>query len=83
MKQKVMHVVKGGNMCGGFYSALFGFFQRQYRGWGDRLTGCFQLTPDFSFFRLGLKMGIYMCTGWYLKVTAAPHLRESRAFHCE
>lgn len=29
MKQKVMHVVKGGNMCGDFYAALFGFFQRQ------------------------------------------------------
>lgn len=53
------------------------------KGGGDRLAGCFQPGPDFSFFRTGLGMGMYMCTGWYFKVTAAPHLKESKAFHCE
>lgn len=52
-------------------------------GGGDRLTGCFEPTPDFSFFRAGLEMGIYVFVGWYFKVTAAPHLKESEAFHCE
>lgn len=52
-------------------------------GGGDRLAGCFRPDPDFSFFRTGLGMRMCMCTGWYFKVTAAPHLKESKAFHCE
>lgn len=52
-------------------------------GGGDTLAGCFQPTPDFGFFRTGLEIGIYMYTGWYFKVTAAPHLKESKAFQCE
>lgn len=48
-----------------------------------RLAGCFQPGPDFSFLRTGLGMGTCMCAGWYFKVTAAPHLKESKAFPCE
>lgn len=54
-------------------------------GWveGYRLTGCSQPTTDFGFFRMGMEMGIYIFAGWYVKVTAAPHLKESKAFQCE
>lgn len=56
------------------------FSRGNREGGGDRLAGCFQSTPDFTFFRMRLEMGIYMCTGWYFKITAVPHLKESKPF---
>lgn len=80
VEQKAVHVVKGSNMCG-CHSSLFGIFQRRKGGWRRQTYRL--LSVHFRFFRMGLGMGIYMFAMWYFKVTAAPHLEKSKAFHWE
>lgn len=49
----------------------------------DRLADCFQPVPNFSFFKMGLEMGMYTFAGWYRKVTAVPHLEKPKSFQYE